>query len=147
MKTIVLKCHLLSIKSYYYTTLIMLPKLFLKSHLSGRNFGSAESNYMECLMEFQESLTLFYTKISFKILKFSVGPTVFFPSNLLYMAAIYVLFICKTKSRLRRRHCGLARHFKTDPTETVALCFGYAKTLQLTMKALWPGASFQNRSY
>jgi hypothetical protein len=40
-----------------------------------------------------------------------------------------VLFICKTKSRLRRRHCGLARHFKTDPTETVALCFGYAKTL------------------
>jgi hypothetical protein len=58
-----------------------------------------------------------------------------------------VLFICKTKSRLRRRHCGLARHFKTDPTETVALCFGYAKTLQLTMKALWPGASFQNRSY
>jgi hypothetical protein len=59
----------------------------------------------------------------------------------------YVLFICKTKSRLRRRHCGLARHFKTDPTETVALCFGYAKTLQLTMKALWPGASFQNRSY
>jgi hypothetical protein len=58
-----------------------------------------------------------------------------------------VLFICKTKSRLRRRHCGLARHFKTDPTETVALCFGYAKTFQLTMKALWPGASFQNRSY
>jgi hypothetical protein len=41
----------------------------------------------------------------------------------------YVLFICKTKSRLRRRHCGLARHFKTDPTESVALCFGYAKTL------------------
>jgi hypothetical protein len=58
-----------------------------------------------------------------------------------------VLIICKTKSRLRQRHCGLARHFKTDPTETVALCFGYAKTLQLTMKALWPGASFQNRSY
>jgi hypothetical protein len=27
-----------------------------------------------------------------------------------------------------RRHCGLARHFKTDPIETVALCFGYAKT-------------------
>jgi hypothetical protein len=53
-----------------------------------------------------------------------------------------VLFICKTKSRLRRRPCGLARHFKTDPTETVALCFGNAKTLQLTMKALWPGASF-----
>jgi hypothetical protein len=40
-----------------------------------------------------------------------------------------VLFICKTKSRLRQRHCGLACHFKTDPTETVALCFGYAKTL------------------
>jgi hypothetical protein len=32
-----------------------------------------------------------------------------------------VLFICKTKSRLRRRHCGLARHFKTDPTESVAV--------------------------
>jgi hypothetical protein len=48
----------------------------------------------------------------------------------------YVLFICKTKSRLRRRQCGLARHFKIDPTETIALCFGYAKTLQLTMKAL-----------
>jgi hypothetical protein len=62
-------------------------------------------------------------------------------------AKTLVLFICKTKSHLRRRHCGLARHFKTDPTETVALCFGYAKTLQLTMKALWPGASFQNRSY
>jgi hypothetical protein len=45
-------------------------------------------------------------------------------------------------SSARRRHCGLARHFKTDPTETVALCFGNAKTLQLTMKALWPGASF-----
>jgi hypothetical protein len=42
---------------------------------------------------------------------------------------VFVLFICKTKSRLWRRHCGLARHFKTDPTETVALCFGYAKTL------------------
>jgi hypothetical protein len=42
---------------------------------------------------------------------------------------LYVLFICKTKSRLRRRHCGQARHFKTDPTKTVALCFGYAKTL------------------
>jgi hypothetical protein len=27
-----------------------------------------------------------------------------------------------------RRHCGLARHFKTDPTETVALCFRYPKT-------------------
>jgi hypothetical protein len=39
-----------------------------------------------------------------------------------------VLFICKTKSRLRQRHCGLVRHFKTDPTESVALCFGYAKT-------------------
>jgi hypothetical protein len=26
-------------------------------------------------------------------------------------------------------HCGLARHFKTDPTESVALCFGYAKAL------------------
>jgi hypothetical protein len=23
---------------------------------------------------------------------------------------------------------GLARHFKTEPTETVALCFGYPKT-------------------
>jgi hypothetical protein len=50
-----------------------------------------------------------------------------------YLKAIFfisiVLFICKTKSRLRRRHCGLARHFKIDPTETVALCFGYAKTL------------------
>jgi hypothetical protein len=32
-------------------------------------------------------------------------------------------------SRLRRRHCGLAHHFKTDPTKTVALCFWYAKTL------------------
>jgi hypothetical protein len=36
----------------------------------------------------------------------------------------YVLFICNTKSRLRRRRCGLARHFKTDPTETVAIGFG-----------------------
>jgi hypothetical protein len=62
-------------------------------------------------------------------------------------AGSIVLFICKTKSRLRRRHCGLVHHFKTDPTETVAFCFGYAKTLQLTMKPLCPGASFQNRSY
>jgi hypothetical protein len=30
----------------------------------------------------------------------------------------YVLFICKVKTR----------HFKTDSTETVALCFGYPKT-------------------
>jgi hypothetical protein len=66
---------------------------------------------------------------------------------LCFLSGTIVLFICKTTSRLRRRHCGLARHFKTDPTETVALCFGYAKTLHLTMKALWPGALFQNRSY
>jgi hypothetical protein len=40
-----------------------------------------------------------------------------------------VLFICKAKTNtFDRRHCGLARHFKTDPTENVALCFGYAKT-------------------
>jgi hypothetical protein len=25
------------------------------------------------------------------------------------------------------RLCGMARHFKTEPTETVALCFGYSK--------------------
>jgi hypothetical protein len=56
-------------------------------------------------------------------------------------------YMCCSSASLRRRLCGMARHFKTDPTETVALCFGYAKTLQLTMKALWPGASFQNRSY
>jgi hypothetical protein len=34
-------------------------------------------------------------------------------------------------SSARQRHAfdrGLARHFKTDPTETVALCFGYVKT-------------------
>jgi hypothetical protein len=36
-------------------------------------------------------------------------------------------FLCCSSAR--QRHCGLARHFKTDPTETVALCFGYAKTL------------------
>jgi hypothetical protein len=40
-------------------------------------------NYMRCLME---SLTLFYTKMSFKILKFSNRPSVFFPSNLLKIA-------------------------------------------------------------
>jgi hypothetical protein len=34
-----------------------------------------------------------------------------------------VLFICKTKSCLRRRHCGLAHHFKTDPNESVAFIF------------------------
>jgi hypothetical protein len=28
----------------------------------------------------------------------------------------------------KRRHYGLVRHFKTDPTETVALCFEYPKT-------------------
>jgi hypothetical protein len=38
---------------------------------------------------------------------------------MLKISATYVLFICKTKT-----HCGLARHFKTDPTEIVALCFG-----------------------
>jgi hypothetical protein len=26
------------------------------------------------------------------------------------------------------RRGGVARHFKTDPTETVSLCFGYPKT-------------------
>jgi hypothetical protein len=43
----------------------------------------------------------------------------------------FVLFICKVLTHLRPkalRHCSLARHFKTDPTETVALCFGYSKT-------------------
>jgi hypothetical protein len=40
-------------------------------------------NYMGCLMEFYTSLTLFYMKMSFKILKFSNRPLVFFPSNLL----------------------------------------------------------------
>jgi hypothetical protein len=28
----------------------------------------------------------------------------------------------------KKRHCGLARHFKTDPTKTVAFYFGYTKT-------------------
>jgi hypothetical protein len=51
------------------------------------------------------------------------------PQNAIRPCFSIVLFICKTKSRLRRKHCGLVRHFKTDPTETVALCFGYAKTL------------------
>jgi hypothetical protein len=41
------------------------------------------------------------------------------------------IYMCCSSARQRhafdRRHCGLARHFKTDPTETVALCFGYAK--------------------
>jgi hypothetical protein len=41
-------------------------------------------NYMACLVEFYSSLTLFYTQMSFKILKFSNRPLVFFPSNLLY---------------------------------------------------------------
>jgi hypothetical protein len=41
------------------------------------------AHYMGCLMEFKESLTLFYTKMSFKILKFSNRPSVFFPSKLL----------------------------------------------------------------
>jgi hypothetical protein len=43
-----------------------------------------------------------------------------------------VRLVCCSSARqshaLDRRHCGLARHFKTDPSETVALCFGYAKT-------------------
>jgi hypothetical protein len=56
----------------------------------------------------------------------------------------------------RRRHCGLARHFKPDPTKTVALCFGYAKTLFWRADAWWQsrwtgqvssGAPFQNRDY
>jgi hypothetical protein len=51
------------------------------------------------------------------------------PVSQVFTQLIFVLFICKTKSRLRRRHCGLARHFKTDPTKTVALCFEYGKTL------------------
>jgi hypothetical protein len=34
-----------------------------------------------------------------------------------------------------RRHCGLARHYKTDPTDTVALCFGYPKTPCLQAEA------------
>jgi hypothetical protein len=43
-------------------------------------------NYMGCLMEFYTSLTLFYSKMSFKILKFSNRPSFFFPSNLLDIA-------------------------------------------------------------
>jgi hypothetical protein len=45
---------------------------------------SWSTNYMGCLTEFYDYLTLFYTKISFKILKFPVRPSDFFPSNLLY---------------------------------------------------------------
>jgi hypothetical protein len=64
------------------------------------------------------------------LLFFDTGNFGFFFKNLeIFHYDTIVLFICKTKSRLRRRHCGLARPFKTDPTETVALCFGYTKTL------------------
>jgi hypothetical protein len=45
----------------------------------------------------------------------------------LVQSVTYMLFICKAKTAFDRRHCGLARHFKTDPTETIALCFGYPK--------------------
>jgi hypothetical protein len=40
-------------------------------------------------------------------------------------------------SAFKCRHCGLARHFKTDPSETVALCFGYTKTPCLGLMAIW----------
>jgi hypothetical protein len=43
-------------------------------------------NYIGCLMEFYTSLKLFYTTMNFKILKFANRPSVFFPSNLLYIA-------------------------------------------------------------
>jgi hypothetical protein len=46
-------------------------------------------NNMGCLMEFYMSLTLFYTKMSFKFLKFSNRPSVFFPSSLLYTICTY----------------------------------------------------------
>jgi hypothetical protein len=40
--------------------------------------------------------------------------------------------MCCSSARQRhafdRRHCGLARHLKTDPTETMGLCFVYPKT-------------------
>jgi hypothetical protein len=48
-------------------------------------------NYMGCLMEFCKSLTLFYTKMCFKILYFFVRTSVFLMSNLLYNA-VHVLF-------------------------------------------------------
>jgi hypothetical protein len=38
-------------------------------------------NYMGCLMEFYTSLTLFYAKMKFKILKFSNRPSVFSPEQ------------------------------------------------------------------
>jgi hypothetical protein len=43
-----------------------------------------------------------------------------------------LFLLCCSSARCRhtfdRRHCGLVCHFKTDPTETVGLCFGYPKT-------------------
>jgi hypothetical protein len=41
-------------------------------------------NYMGCLIEWYESLTPFYTKMSFKILKFFTSTKGFLPSVQLY---------------------------------------------------------------
>jgi hypothetical protein len=38
-----------------------------------------------------------------------------------------VVHLQGTDIAFERRHCGLARQFKTDSTETIALCFGYPK--------------------
>jgi hypothetical protein len=46
-------------------------------------------NYMGCLMQFYKSLSLYYTKMCFKILNFFIRKSVFLRSNLLY---IYFLF-------------------------------------------------------
>jgi hypothetical protein len=60
-----------------------------------------------CLMEFYTSLTLFYTKISFKNLKFSNRPSVFFPSNLPKSTAGSLFQSCFSYfTRLFRRNLG-----------------------------------------
>jgi hypothetical protein len=40
----------------------------------------------------------------------------------------YVLFICSGRQLALSVSSLLRRHFKTDPTETVTLCFGYPNT-------------------
>jgi hypothetical protein len=44
----------------------------------------------------------------------------------LHMTWYVCVFICTLLTRLRPK--ALARHSKTDPTDTVALCFGYPET-------------------
>jgi hypothetical protein len=52
----------------------------VKDSLNSMRHPISLGNYMRCLVEFHEFLSMYKTKMCFKILKFYVGPT-FFPEQ------------------------------------------------------------------